>query len=525
MRFTANRASLTAALALSVVFIVLVQAPGLRAGIDTSEELELPRVFQGLAGLGLQGSLADTKCTFEALTAHSFLPQDDALYDHVSLLTSTLYFRIFKVDLSKACPFWGGTAATCTRPDCSVLVCDPEQIPACWRGGSRSAQKRSTPNMGIYPHDSAEAALGRVERPTGSQALPPFFAPYALEDESAWTAPDSDELSEYVDLTLNPEGFTGYQGQHIWDAVYRENCFRPQLCSRGATESSDAADLIGLGSVSTSTPVRPAACREERVFYRCVSGIHASINVHIARRYLFGRNRWGHHTRIYRERLRKHPERIENLYFVYALVLRALNKAAPSLAHRSDYWTGNETEDARTRHLVEQVLRNPLIRGPVNGCTTTFAEHEMFRGCCANCLVQFRAHFRNISKIMDCVGCEKCRLWGKLQFLGLGTAFKILFAEPSYTARTNRSDLDLTRNEVVALINLLKNLCLSIRSTHEMEWIIGQEAHRQRLWLCLVAAVLCGLGSILIRHLAGDILSYRGQIRRIATERRLKRNC
>lgn len=27
----------------------------------------------------------------------------------------------------------------------------------------------------------------------------------------------------------------------------------------------------------------------------------------------------------------------------------------------------------------------------------------------------FREKFRNISRIMDCVGCEKCRLWGKLQ--------------------------------------------------------------------------------------------------------------
>ncbi len=27
----------------------------------------------------------------------------------------------------------------------------------------------------------------------------------------------------------------------------------------------------------------------------------------------------------------------------------------------------------------------------------------------------FKVHFRNISRIMDCVGCDKCRLWGKLQ--------------------------------------------------------------------------------------------------------------
>lgn len=32
------------------------------------------------------------------------------------------------------------------------------------------------------------------------------------------------------------------------------------------------------------------------------------------------------------------------------------------------------------------------------------------------------------SAVMDCVGCEKCRLWGKLQVSGLGTALKILFS-------------------------------------------------------------------------------------------------
>jgi hypothetical protein len=40
---------------------------------------------------------------------------------------------------------------------------------------------------------------------------------------------------------------------------------------------------------------------------------------------------------------------------------------------------------------------------------------------------QFKQHFRNISKILDCVACEKCKLWGKIQLNGLGTALKILF--------------------------------------------------------------------------------------------------
>jgi Endoplasmic Reticulum Oxidoreductin 1 (ERO1) len=34
---------------------------------------------------------------------------------------------------------------------------------------------------------------------------------------------------------------------------------------------------------------------------------------------------------------------------------------------------------------------------------------------------QFVAKFHNISRIMDCVGCEKCKMWGKLETLGIGT--------------------------------------------------------------------------------------------------------
>ena len=37
-----------------------------------------------------------------------------------------------------------------------------------------------------------------------------------------------EELS-YVDLSLNPERYTGYSGhspQRIWKAIYHENCFR-----------------------------------------------------------------------------------------------------------------------------------------------------------------------------------------------------------------------------------------------------------------------------------------------------------
>lgn len=72
---------------------------------------------------------------------------------------------------------------------------------------------------------------------------------------------------------------------------------------------------------------------------------------------------------------------------------------------------------------------------------------------------EFREHFRNISRIMDCVGCDKCKLWGKLQIQGLGTALKILFSgkfdkwEPTVRHAFDRREFFLERSEIVALVN------------------------------------------------------------------------
>ena len=47
-----------------------------------------------------------------------------------------------------------------------------------------------------------------------------------------------------------------------------------------------------------------------------------------------------------------------------------------------------------------------------------FDESKLFQGNSdetKKLKIEFRDHFRNISKIMDCVGCDKCKLWGKIQ--------------------------------------------------------------------------------------------------------------
>lgn len=71
---------------------------------------------------------------------------------------------------------------------------------------------------------------------------------------------------------------------------------------------------------------------------------------------------------------------------------------------------------------------------------------------------EFRQYFINISRIMDCVGCDKCKLWGKLQIQSLGTALKILSPRKfdkweSTLNNLTRKSFFLERSEIVALVN------------------------------------------------------------------------
>ncbi|RYP32483.1 hypothetical protein DL767_005172 [Monosporascus sp. MG133] len=86
----------------------------------------------------------------------------------------------------------------------------------------------------------------------------------------------------------------------------------------------------------------------------------------------------------------------------------------------------------------------------------------------------FKNRFRNVSRIMDCVGCDKCRLWGKLQTAGYGTALKILFEFDN-----NSADVpDLKRTELVALFNLYSRLSSSMEALRMFRGMVeADESH------------------------------------------------
>ena len=195
-----------------------------------------------------------------------------------------------------------------------------------------------------------------------------------------------------------------------------------------------------------------------------ISGLHTSINIHLSSKYLlsekntFGNPQgvWGINVEEFNRRFSPEltngegPQWLKNLYFVYLLELRAIAKASDYLK-KEEYYTGNEEEDLEVKNAVADILK--VVR--------TFPQHfnetSMFNGGkqAISLKEDFKQHFRNISRIMDCVGCDKCKLWGKLQIHGLGTALKILFSGKfeKENLQSFKPNLKLKRNEIVALLN------------------------------------------------------------------------
>ncbi|KAL2920182.1 endoplasmic oxidoreductin-1 [Polyrhizophydium stewartii] len=380
------------------------------------------------------GTVHDTCCRFE--TAHEL---NARLLPVLDELVKTTVFRYYKINLAKPCRFWD-ESMLCTIRDCSVAEASEDEIPIQWR----------------------KAALSSIDwvnrKPKDSDAL---VSQCEFNDKDFCQL--DDELTEsgrYVNLVENPERFTGYAGEsaaRVWGAIYNENCFE--------VPSSH-------GSMGTSRPLQKAAdevCTEKRVFYNLISGLHSSISIHICDQWL-DRNtgNWIANLGCYIERIALHPERLENLYFVWAVTVRAVSKLAPFLRNHP-FCEGTGDERLVKAH-VDQVAEI------VSSCPATFDEKIMFAQAPYQQLKQeFRDHFRNISLIMDCVGCEKCRLWGKLQVTGLGTALKVLFSYGD-----NPDEYRLTRQELVALMNVFHRLSESLMAVDRFQARIAADLGVER---------------------------------------------
>ncbi|XP_063998967.1 ERO1-like protein alpha isoform X2 [Pogoniulus pusillus] len=417
------------------------------------------------------GLLDDCTCDVETIDAFN----NYRLFPRLSGLLESDYFRYYKVNLRKPCPFWSDSSH-CGMRDCAVQPCPSEAVP----GGAGSGGYKYSEEANNLAEECEEAKrLGAVDGSLSKEAQEAVLQ-WTQHDDSSDSFCEADDVysadAEYVDLLLNPERYTGYKGPDawkIWNSIYEENCFKPQNVKRPLASGRGHAFYKWLKGL----------CVEKRAFYRLISGLHASINIHLSARYLlqdtWSEKRWGPNVTEFQQRFDEvltrgeGPRRLKNLYFLYLIELRALSKVLPFFQRPGlRLYTGNATRDEEVKAQLLGVLQ--LAQSfPLH-----FDENSFFAGNpkeAAKLKEEFRLHFKNISRIMDCVGCFKCRLWGKLQTQGLGTVLKILFSE-KLIEKVPGSGLpygfQLSRQEIVALLNAFGRISTSVRELENFRSIL-----------------------------------------------------
>jgi len=404
------------------------------------------------------GDTAQT-CNVDAVQVANLRQLHPILHD----LVNTTFFRLFRVNLKNPiCPYWKSADSekedTSSGGTCSGTVPVLSKKPAFAQKGlgaglgfSSAAEPTSEPGCSVHSDGSnAEGGIDRkltIQEKVAQLERDNETEPCEFEEDlpTYWVDMCSGDHMKGVDLEdvnliKNPERNTGYNGSHIWQAMYNENCF-------------EVGSAMPRGRFGTNE----AMCYEERVLYRLLSGWHASTSISISKNFYAPgtkqKGAWSPNLERFMKDIGEHPERVKNLHFSFVVLLRAVKKAAPYLQSYS-FHTGDEKEDGVTKLLMARLLDSQLL-SLCSPLFEAFDETRLFhapseqRGALKR---QFKSVFRNITELVDCVQCQRCRLHAKLFSLGLGTALKILLSPPDLIASTT------SRDDVVALVNVLWKL-------------------------------------------------------------------
>ncbi|CAG8487719.1 7759_t:CDS:10 [Ambispora gerdemannii] len=387
------------------------------------------------------GLISDACCDYETVDR---INAD--IYPKLHELIKTDFFKYYKLNLFKECPFWIENGQ-CMNRACSVETMDKTDIPDIYKSDVLGALKTSPAGPLFQPFEKCE-----------------------FTDRDFCVVEDEND-GVFVNLQDNPERFTGYAGPsagRVWKSIYEENCFNivhqldPSRKNKISHTSSISKNQLSniMSSIDQNDDENDSddVCFEKRVYYRLISGLHSSISIHICDEYLNQTTgEWRPNLDCFISRIGSHPERIQNVYFNYVVLLRAISKLSPYLRGYEFCAGGGRDEDTKVKNMVTE-LTNAAV-----SCHGTFDEKLMFASDESRLLKEeFKNHFRNVSRIMDCVGCDKCRLWGKLQISGVGTALKVLFSyDDQYLNPSSNPNL-LTRTEIVALFNTFNRFSESI---------------------------------------------------------------
>jgi len=395
---------------------------------------------------GFSGELEDTKCTLEAIEQANSSQLNKVFVE----LQKQTFFRLFKIDLDAECKHFKDESFSCSAGEDvgnfnPFIEERPKKKSACSVEPEDESDLPPLPNYGEAT-DPADDTLSEVEKETAKkfgQTCDDESQPEFWSDMCNVLTTDK---SSHINLRANPEQNTGYDGSHIWRLIYEKNCF--------ASENE--------------------ICYEEKVMYRLLSGMHASTSVSIFQEYFAPKKKgdpWRPNPQKFISHFNDHPDRLKNLHFAFVVVLRALFKAKDFLANY-DY---SSTEDGeQSRGLMNLLMYSDLMSTCMD-IFNSFDESKLFRES-TNFERRrgFKAAFQEISSLINCVQCQRCRVHAKLHTLGIGTALKILLLPAELY------DSSISRQEVVALVNTAAAFSKSIINADELMKLYQKQVQEEK---------------------------------------------
>lgn len=392
--------------------------------------------------MGLNGTVSECSCSFSDIDEVN----DKKVRPLLKRIVNTPFFSHFKIDLCSECELWKDEPL-CMLRDCGVCECDeaPE-----W-----AFKVDGMPLTGPDCKHVEDNIVTTTDSHISSEWQNPISMSHSNELIGT-SRQKSEDTGVVVNLRLNPESYTGYNGESaakVWSAIHSTNCFQPSSTNiRNETDHNRDQD-----------PIHCALPAEQRLYNRLISGLHSSISLHISHTYCLELDqnqigeckRWGKNSKIAHDRVLNHPDRIENLYVAFALLLRAVVKAGPAVtsAVPKDDPFFSDSLSTWTDTLLPELINM------AHDCPNTFNEHDLLLDPDIKYKkVELQRRFNELQKIIQCVGCDRCKLWGTLQTLGIGTALRILFSNNDDIEGT----LQLSRQEAVALVHTLERLSSSL---------------------------------------------------------------
>ncbi|VWU51390.1 endoplasmic reticulum oxidoreductin, putative [Hepatocystis sp. ex Piliocolobus tephrosceles] len=331
------------------------------------------------------------------------------IYPILKELIQKYYFRIFKVNLHVSCKFKNVNERCHEKKKCSVCECEDEDIPINFRTNEIDIIEDKL----LSEEDLKKAFIE-------NNLYKDILGIYDTNDEGFLT---------YVDLVYNSPAYTAYDGKEIWQLIYEQNCFQN-------THEN---------------------CKEMDKFYKILSGMQANIATlsseyfYLKNDYVFGdkypdamlkndyykKKNYNYNITFFQEKIGLFPDRIENLYFTFAILLRALCrlKFLFKLCKCNSGFSDNDKEAVK--------ILGDLLSNNYHSCSSETFLKPLFPTKWKDILSKFAM----ITNILDCVPCVKCRLHGKLKT----TALQIALVE-GVSYEHIRS---LERNEITALINAI----------------------------------------------------------------------